>query len=97
VFNKHSQRVSNYKIALNTVEGQEVLKDLAKMTGAYSSCHVVGDSLQTAFNEGKREVYNYIVRLLEANDELLHRQYHQDVGREQLSSFLEQQESDIYG
>lgn len=96
MFSAFKIRSQNYKVAFGTTEGLGVLHDLAKVCGAYSSSHVSGDPLQTALNEGKREVYLYIMRILEANDELIHRQYHQEVGREQLRSHLEQ-ENDVYG
>ena len=83
------RRVDIFKSVFNTTNGKEVLHHLARFSGAYSMTHVTGDPLQSAFNEGKREVYNHIIRLLETNEELMHKQYHQQVGEDQLSSFLD--------
>lgn len=96
MFNKLNNRSINYTTTFNTDQGKEVLKDLAKVCNAYGASYVTGDPMETARNEGRREVYNYIMKILEANQELLHRQYYQDVGREQLN-FVLQQEKELYG
>lgn len=96
MFNRFNTRSTDYKTVFETESGKQVLYDLAKMTGAYSQSYVTGDSLETARNEGKREVYNYIIRLLEGQHDALHRQFYQDVAQEQMQTILEQ-EKEIYG
>ncbi len=93
MFGKMKVRAEAYKAMFGSEAGKYVLYDLAKICNAYSSSHVSGDPIQTALNEGKREVYLYIMRILEASDMDAHKRYIQQVGNEQLQT---QQELDIY-
>lgn len=53
--------------------GQLVLDDLGRFCGAATSSFVPGDPCYTAFNEGKREVLNHIVRCADSDDAVLER------------------------
>lgn len=100
----HAKTIHSYQLVFSSIEGTEVLHDLAKVCGAYTSSHST-DPYTTAFNEGKREAYNHIIRMIERNMELvnlqsfpeqIHRTYVSDVGREQLRSMLQQEETSAY-
>lgn len=60
---------SQYKMAFSTEEGKEVLKDLILSCGAMTTSFVPGDSHQTAYNEGRREIVNRILSMIEADPE----------------------------
>ena len=67
--------VGNYTIA-----GKYLLKDLARFCNVNKSSMVTNltgstDPYATAFNEGKRAVYNRIIRSLNMNDEQIHKMY----------------------
>lgn len=64
-------RSKNFKRIFNTDEGKEVLKYLAEEAGQFRTSYVQGDSHGMAFNEGKRYMYNFIVAIIEGNDELV--------------------------
>jgi len=50
-------------------EGKAVLKDLMESCGCLVTSFVPGDPHQTAFNEGRREIVNRILSMVESNPE----------------------------
>ena len=57
-----------YRGVFGTREGQAVLEHLLRACGAFSATYVQGDTHQTAFREGQRNVALSIVRLIERDD-----------------------------
>lgn len=92
---KAEQRKQAYKTVFNTEAGSDVLHDLAKVCNAYTTSHVQGDPAQTALNEGKRAVYLYIMKVLESQNEIVHRNYLEELSRDQLIA-IQQQENALY-
>lgn len=58
------EQVATYQALFNTNDGKFVLEDLRKFFGDRPS-FVVGDSYQTAYNEGQRYMYLRIKKILE--------------------------------
>ena len=65
------KRSKNFKKVFKSEEGQEVLKYLAEEAGQFRTSYIQGDSHGMAFNEGKRFMYNFIISIIEGNDEVL--------------------------
>jgi hypothetical protein len=82
------RRTSLYKQYFKTEEGTELLKDLAEAFGAYKTSFVPGDSHQTAFNEGLRQAYSYIIGKVNGNEEIIRRAIQQENESAQLRSAL---------
>lgn len=57
------EQVAIYQALFNTKDGKFVLEDLRKAFGDRPS-FVVGDAYQTAYNEGQRDIYLRIKRIL---------------------------------
>ncbi|MFA5158675.1 MAG: hypothetical protein WC451_05835 [Patescibacteria group bacterium] len=55
------QKRINYGLTFSTQTGFEVLKDILKFTHAFSTSYVPGDQIETAFREGERNVFIYIL------------------------------------
>lgn len=89
------RRIEAFRKTFSTEEGKEVLHFLAKETNAYDPTHTVGDPYQTAFNEGRRAVYNHIISLIGANPELLELHFKQMESAAQLEQVRSR--GDIYG
>jgi hypothetical protein len=83
------KRIEAFRATFNTTQGKEVLHYLAKEVKAYDPTHVVGDPYQTAFNEGRRAVYNHIVSILGANEELLELSFKQQESVRQLQQIVQ--------
>lgn len=62
------QRRINFGLTFSTKEGFEVLKDIAAMCHAQSISYVPDNQYETAFREGERNVFLYI--LAQLSDEL---------------------------
>lgn len=77
-FERFLRRTNAYKTIFNTPEGQEVLKYLAEEAGAYRPSFVPGDPYQTAFNEGKRQMYSHITGVINQNEEVIRRALQQE-------------------
>lgn len=55
------QKRINFGMTFSTREGFEVLKDILTFTHAFSTSYVPGDQIETAFREGERNVFIYIL------------------------------------
>lgn len=53
-----------FRRLLDTQDGSLFLSELAILSGAYSMSHVQGDHVQTAFNEGRRSLFNDIMTIM---------------------------------
>lgn len=53
-----------FRRLLDTQDGSLFLSELAILAGAYSMSHVQGDYVQTAFNEGRRSLFNDIMTIM---------------------------------
>lgn len=80
---KLQARQDEYKAVFSGVNGQEVLKDMARFCRANSTCVVPGDRDATLVLEGRREVYLRILDHIEMSPEDLWLKYGegQDVER----------------
>lgn len=58
------QRRINYGLTFSTMEGFEVIKDIMAFCHANAISHGFGDAYQTAFREGERNVFLYILSQL---------------------------------
>ena len=60
------QRRINYGLTFSTQEGFEVLKDLVRVGHFTEVTMTVGDTHETAFREGERKMFLYILAQLSA-------------------------------
>lgn len=60
-----------FKTLFKSPEGKKVLAFLADDCGQFKSSFVAGDSHGTAFNEGKRFVFNHILALCSLDEDIL--------------------------
>ena len=58
-----------YRMCFNSPAGERVLHDLYKFCRVMDTTHVPGESHETAFNEGKRRVFNRIFLYMKPDDE----------------------------
>jgi hypothetical protein len=63
-----NRRRQLFRAAFASKEGRPVLLDLARFCGAFDTSYSPSDSHETAFREGMRNVWLYIVRQLEMTD-----------------------------
>lgn len=67
LFNAHGRRAKQvggaYMTLFATVEGRDVLRDLANYCRVGTSSFVPGDPHQTAFNEGARDVFLHVAEM----------------------------------
>jgi hypothetical protein len=63
---EEKQKRINFGMTFSTQEGFEVLKDLAKNCHFTEPSMVIGDTHETAFREGERKVFLYILAQLSA-------------------------------
>lgn len=87
-YERFLRRTKCYKTVFNTKEGQEALKYLADEAGAYRPSFVSGDPYQTAFNEGKRQMYNHIIGILNQDEEIVRRALQQEQETMQLKAAM---------
>ncbi len=87
-FERFLRRTKCYKSVFKTLEGQEALKFLAEESGAYRPSFVSGDPYQTAFNEGKRQMYNHIIGILNQDEEVIRRALQQEQEQMQLKAAM---------
>ena len=59
----------NYRRAFGDVRGRRVLRDLMRRHYVLRSTQIVGDSHETAFNEGRRAVVLDVLYALNANED----------------------------
>jgi hypothetical protein len=62
--NAEQQKRINYGIIFSTAEGFEVLKDIMSFCHVNSISYSLGDQYETAFREGERNVFLYILSQL---------------------------------
>jgi hypothetical protein len=84
-----TKRSKLYKDVFLTEAGKKVLHDLSLACGAYISSYSQGDALEMARREGRREIYNEIMKLIDANLEVMHRIHHENQVNNQLTSLLD--------
>lgn len=82
------KRVEAFRRLFETEDGKFVLKCLAKEVRAYEPILASNDPYLTAFNEGRRAVYNHIVSVIAANPELLEMSFKKEESNEQLRKIL---------
>ena len=70
VLKKAIKTQAYYKQTFATPEGKEVLKDLLNSCGVLTTSFVPGDPYHTAYNEGRREIANRILAMVEADPEI---------------------------
>lgn len=68
LFEDDKQRRINFGLVFSTMEGFEVLKDISIMCHAQQVSYVSNNQFETAFREGERNVFLYI--LAQLSDEL---------------------------
>lgn len=86
---KSIEVLNAYKRLFSTTDGEIVLNDLMSISCFLTPTHVVQDTASTANNEGKRELFLYILRNLTTDSkEILKR-------IERIKE--QQQEEDFYG
>ena len=66
---QQKQKRINYGMVFNTEHGQRVLEDLRNFCHANHPTYCPGDSHETAFREGNRNVYLYINDMLKPIEE----------------------------
>jgi hypothetical protein len=66
---RKKNRHSDYHATFSTQAGQRVLLDIMRFSGAITSSFVKGDSHETAFREGQRNVYLKIMAELKITPE----------------------------
>lgn len=89
-YERFLRRTKCYKSVFSTPEGQDTLKYLAEEAGAYRLSFVPGDPQQTAFNEGKRQMYNHIIGIINQNEDIIRRAIQQENEANQLRSAMNQ-------
>jgi hypothetical protein len=65
ILKQQERLASQYKHTFAGQAGEEVLRDLARYTGADGEPFAAGQADQTAYNLGKRAVFIYIKKKLE--------------------------------
>jgi hypothetical protein len=95
MLSRYFKKVNTFKALLSTNEGKEFLKYLAEEAGAYRPTHVRGDPVETAFNEGKRALFNHIVALTNVSQALIQQQIQAAHEAEQMNQLT--QGDNIYG
>lgn len=61
---KEKQKRINYGLTFSTREGFEVIKDIMGFCHANAISYLPGDQFETAFREGERNVFLYILSQL---------------------------------
>lgn len=91
IFERYLRRTKLYKKKFGDPEGQELLKFLAEESGAYRPSFVQGDPYQTAFNEGKRQMYSHIIGIINQNEEIIRRALQHEQEEMQLKEMMLQE------
>lgn len=91
IFERYLRRTKLYKRIFTTPDGQELLKLLAEEAGAYRPSFVPGDPYQTAFNEGKRQIYSHITGIINQNEEIIRRALQREQEDMQLKELMTQE------
>lgn len=86
MLHKFLNRTKTYKKVFETPEGKEALKFISEECGMFRSSFVPGDPSHTAFNEGKRQVFNHIMGILNQDPELVRKAIQVEQNREQLTN-----------
>lgn len=84
---KSIEILKSYKRLFDTEDGETVLNDIMTNSGFLNPIHVVGDPYSSANNEGKRELFLYILQKVTADpSDILNR----------ISRIKEQQKGEFY-
>lgn len=68
------KRQADYRKVFNSPEGAKVLADLCQRHFIFSTTHVPGDSVASAFQEGRRSVVMDLIKYLKIDLESLEKQ-----------------------
>jgi len=71
ILERYIVRAKTYKAVFSSPEGQKVLEFLAEEAGQFRTSYVPGDPQGTAFNEGKRHMFNHILGIIQQDEKLL--------------------------
>lgn len=71
ILERYMTRSKAYKATFESEEGQKVLAFLAEEAGQFRTSHVAGDPYATAFNEGKRHMFNHIMGIINQDEKLI--------------------------
>lgn len=96
MLNPYEERDKCYKKVLDNDHGAEFLRWLARECQAYSPTYAPDNPTQTAYNEGKRQVYLHIVGILQQDPHLLSKMLQVDNEKRQLNALVNNIQGENY-
>lgn len=96
MFRKMLKRAEVYKKIFESEDGKALIRSLEAEIQPYRMQHTAGDPYQTAFNEGRRSVYNHILFITQQDPRVIHRYIQQYKEQEELAKLAGQDSDDLF-